>query len=103
MSVLITTRVDDLPGKAAEAGIIPAPDALGSGRVATGVRPEHYPAIGAVALDGVAAIAGPTWILGYERAWSAAFEIVVGSMPPDAVEGKRRPSLESGRREGERR
>jgi hemoglobin-like flavoprotein len=45
-----------------------------------GARPERYPVVGAVALDAMAAIAGPALTPDYERAWSAAFEVVVGAM-----------------------
>jgi hypothetical protein len=59
MSVMVTTRINTLPDDADEDAIVPTLHALGTARQAAyGARPEHYPVIGAVALDAMAAIAG---------------------------------------------
>ena len=57
-------------------------------------RPRRYPVVGAVALDAMAATAGPAWAPGHDRAWSTAFDIVVAAMlaaapPADRPEGGR--------------
>jgi hypothetical protein len=72
-----------IPGRSSE----PDEEAAGPtrpARDATHGLPEttlpRYPAVGAVALDAMAAIAGPTWTPNYERAWSAAFEVVTTAM-----------------------
>ena len=46
----------------------------------TTTRPEHYPRVAAVALDAMAALAGPASAPDHDRAWTTAFEIVVGAM-----------------------
>ncbi len=77
MSVMVTTRINTLPDDADEDAIVPTPHALGAAHhAAYGARPEHYPVVGAVALDAMAAIAGPPSTPDYERAWNAAFKIV---------------------------
>jgi hypothetical protein len=43
------------------------------------IRKEPCHVIGAVALDLIAAIAGPASAPDHARAWSAAFELVTGS------------------------
>jgi hemoglobin-like flavoprotein len=53
---------------------------LGARHVAYGARPEHYPVVGAVLIASMAEIAGDAWRPTYERAWSAAFEVVAGAM-----------------------
>jgi hypothetical protein len=53
---------------------------LGGHRAASGARPARGPNIGAVALDAMAAIAGPSWAPGYERAWDLAASIVTEAM-----------------------
>jgi len=59
MSVMVTTRINTLPDDADEDAIVPTPHALGAARhAAYGASPEHYPVVGAVALDAMAAIAG---------------------------------------------
>ena len=48
--------------------------------IATPKGPRPHPVIGAVALDAMAALAGPAWAPDHERAWSEAFEIVTTAM-----------------------
>jgi methyl-accepting chemotaxis protein len=60
--------------------IVPKLHDLGARHVAYGARPEHYPLVGATLIASMAAIAGQEWKPEYERAWSAAFEIVAATM-----------------------
>jgi hypothetical protein len=71
MSVMVTTRLDRLPGADQDA----APAA-----------PGRCPLVGAALLDQMAAIAGPTWAPDHERAWSAAFELVLRPMLSGAAD-----------------
>jgi hypothetical protein len=73
MSVMVTTRLDSPPGADQDA----APAA-----------PGHCPLVGVVLLDQMAAIAGPTWAPDHERAWSAAFELVLRPTLAAAAEGE---------------
>jgi hemoglobin-like flavoprotein len=57
--------------------IVPALRDLGARHVAYGARAEHYPVVGEVLID---SMAGGAWRPEYERAWSAAFEVVAGVM-----------------------
>jgi nitric oxide dioxygenase len=60
--------------------IVPKLHALGARHVQYGAAPEHYPVVGAVLIASMAEIAGDAWRPEYERAWSAAFEVVAGAM-----------------------
>ncbi len=80
MSLMVTTHIDGLPGGAHKDAIMPTLPALGARDVAHRARHERHPVIGAVALDAMAAMAGPARAPDHERAWRAAFEIVVGAM-----------------------
>jgi hypothetical protein len=73
MSVMVTTRLDSLPGADQDAAL---------------AAPGRCPLVGAVLLDQMAAIAGPTWAPDHERAWSAAFELVLRPMLAGAAEGE---------------
>ena len=73
MPVMVTTRLDSLPG--ADQDAAPA-------------TPGRCPLVGAVLLDQAAAIAGPTWAPDHERAWSAAFELVLRPMLAGAADGE---------------
>ena len=73
------------------APIVPKLRDLGARHVAYGARPEHYPVVGAVLIASMAAVAGEHWKSDYERAWSAAYEIVAGAM----LEGAARAELEA--------
>jgi hemoglobin-like flavoprotein len=92
MSMIVTTRMNSLPADADadededEDAIVPTLQPLGARRGAYGATPVHRPVIGAVALDAIAAIAGPARTPDYERAWSAAFAIVMGRCLADAAD-----------------
>ena len=73
MPVMVRTCLDSLPG--ADHDAAPA-------------VPGRCPLVGAVLLDQMAAIAGPTWAPVHERAWSAAFELVLRPMLAGAAEGE---------------
>ncbi len=60
--------------------IVPKLRELGARHVHYGARPEHYPVVGAVLIASMAEIAGDAWRPEYERAWSAAFDVVAGAM-----------------------
>jgi hemoglobin-like flavoprotein len=60
--------------------IVPALRDLGARHVAYGARAEHYPVVGGVLIASMAEVAGGAWRPEYERAWSAAFEVVAGVM-----------------------
>jgi hemoglobin-like flavoprotein len=60
--------------------IVPALRDLGARHVAYGARAEHYPVVGAILIASMAEVAGDSWRPEYERAWSAAFEVVAGVM-----------------------
>jgi hemoglobin-like flavoprotein len=68
--------------------IVPALRALGARHVAYGAEPEHYPVVADVLIGAMAAIAGPAWRPEYERAWSAALEVVSGAMLEGARSAK---------------
>jgi hemoglobin-like flavoprotein len=60
--------------------IVPTLRALGARHVAYGARPEHYPVVGLVLIASMAEVAGEAWRPEYERAWTAAFDIVASAM-----------------------
>ena len=64
---------------------------LGARHVAYGAQPEHYPVVGTVLIDSMAAIAGDAWTAEYEAAWAEAFELVAGTM----LEGAESVALEN--------
>jgi len=49
---------------------------LGQRHVAYGVRPEHYPIVGAVLLETFADVLGERWTPAYHDAWAQAYEAV---------------------------
>jgi nitric oxide dioxygenase len=49
---------------------------LGQRHVNYGVRPEHYPIVGAVLLETFADILGERWTPAYHDAWAQAYEAV---------------------------
>ncbi len=49
---------------------------LGQRHVAYGVRPEHYPIVGAILLETFADFLGERWTLEYHDAWAQAYEAV---------------------------
>ena len=71
--------------------IVPKLHQLGARHVAYGAVPEHYPVVGSALLGSMAEIAGPAWTPEYERAWTAAFEVVAGAM----IEGAEQAALEN--------
>jgi hemoglobin-like flavoprotein len=71
--------------------IVPKLRELGARHVAYGAVPEHYPVVGAVLIGSMAHVAGPAWRPEFERAWSAAFEIVAGAM----IEGAESVAVEA--------
>lgn len=60
--------------------IVPKLRDLGARHVGYGAQPEHYPLVGQVLIESMAAIAGTSWTPEYEQAWADAFEIVAGAM-----------------------
>ena len=68
--------------------VVPTLRTLGARHVAYGARPEHYPVVGSVLIESMAAIAGPAWTPEFEQAWGAAFEIVAGTMLEGAAEAE---------------
>jgi hemoglobin-like flavoprotein len=68
-------------------GIAPKLRELGARHVAYGAQPEHYPVVGAVLIESVAAIAGDAWTSEYEVAWNEAFAVVAGAMLEGAEAG----------------
>ena len=68
--------------------ITPKLRSLGARHVAYGAKPEHYPVVGAALIASMAAVAGQDWRPEFERAWSAAFEIVAGAMLEGAEMGE---------------
>ncbi len=49
---------------------------LGQRHVSYGVRPEHYPIVGAVLLDTFADVLGEGWTPEYHHAWADAYGVV---------------------------
>lgn len=49
---------------------------LGQRHATYGVRPEHYPVVGAVLLDTFADFLGEDWTLNYYNAWAEAYEAI---------------------------
>jgi hemoglobin-like flavoprotein len=68
--------------------IVPKLRELGARHVAYGAEPEHYPVVGEVLIASMAKVAGPAWRPEYERAWSAAFEVVAGAMMEGAADAQ---------------
>ena len=60
--------------------IVPKLRELGARHVAYGAQPEHYPLVGAVLLESMAAVAGSAWTDEYQAAWAEAYEIVATTM-----------------------
>jgi len=53
---------------------------LGRRHVSYGVRPEHYPIVGAVLLETFADVLGERWTPAYHDAWAQAYEAVCAIM-----------------------
>ncbi len=53
---------------------------LGQRHVAYGVRPEHYPIVGAVLLETFADVLGERWTPAYHDAWADAYEAICAIM-----------------------
>jgi hemoglobin-like flavoprotein len=53
---------------------------LGQRHVAYGVRPEHYPIVGAVLLETFADFLGERWTSAYHDAWAEAYNVVCAIM-----------------------
>ena len=68
--------------------IVPTLRTLGARHVAYGAKLEHYPVVGSVLIESMAAIAGQAWTPEYEQAWGEAFEIVAGTMLQGAAEAE---------------
>jgi len=66
--------------------IVPKLRELGARHVAYGALPEHYPVVGAVLIESLAAIAGDAWTPEFESAWAGAYEVVAGTMIAGAEE-----------------
>src|SRR6516164_2840084 len=56
--------------------LVSALGGLGQRHVAYGVRPEHYPIVGAVLLDTFADVLGDDWTPEYHDAWAQAYEAI---------------------------
>ena len=68
--------------------IVPALRSLGARHVAYGVRPDHYPVVADALIAAMAEVAGAAWQPRYERAWSAALEVVSSVMLAGANDAK---------------
>ncbi len=53
---------------------------LGQRHVNYGVRPEHYPIVGAVLLETFADFLGERWTSAYHDAWAEAYKVVCAIM-----------------------
>jgi hemoglobin-like flavoprotein len=60
--------------------LVSALGGLGQRHVAYGVRPEHYPIVGAVLLDTFADVLGDDWTPTYHDAWAQAYEAICTMM-----------------------
>jgi nitric oxide dioxygenase len=60
--------------------LAPALKGLGQRHAAYGVRPEHYPIVGAVLLDTFAAFLGERWTHERRDAWTQAYEAISALM-----------------------
>jgi hemoglobin-like flavoprotein len=60
--------------------IVPKLRALGRRHVAYGAHAEHYPIVATVLIASMAEVAGDKWRPEYERAWSAALDVIAGTM-----------------------
>jgi hemoglobin-like flavoprotein len=60
--------------------IVPKLRELGARHVAYGAQPAHYPVVGRVLIASMAEVAGLAWQPRYERAWTAAFDVVACTM-----------------------
>jgi hemoglobin-like flavoprotein len=60
--------------------LAPALKGLGQRHAAYGVRPEHYPIVGAVLLDTFAACLGKRWTAERRDAWTQAYQAVCALM-----------------------
>jgi hemoglobin-like flavoprotein len=69
------------------APIVPALQAMGARHAAYGVRPEHYPIVGAALLSSLAEIGGDAWIPEYSQAWADAYQVVQDTMLSGAAQG----------------
>ncbi len=49
---------------------------LGQRHVTYGVRPEHYPIVGAVLLETFSDVLGDSWTRAYHEAWAEAYGVV---------------------------
>ena len=53
---------------------------LGARHVRYGAMPEHYPVVGQVLIASMAEVAGDSWTVEYELAWTEAYDVVSGAM-----------------------
>jgi hemoglobin-like flavoprotein len=53
---------------------------LGQRHVTYGVRPEHYPIVGAVLLETFSDVLGDSWTRAYHEAWAEAYGVVCAIM-----------------------
>ena len=53
---------------------------LGQRHVNYGVRPEHYPIVGAVLLETFSDVLGDSWTMAYHEAWAEAYGVVCSIM-----------------------
>jgi nitric oxide dioxygenase len=53
---------------------------LGARHVRYGAMPEHYPVVGQVLIASMAEVAGDSWTVEFELAWTEAYDVVSGAM-----------------------
>jgi methyl-accepting chemotaxis protein len=68
--------------------VVPTLKALGARHVAYGAEEAHYAVVGQVLLGSMADVAGDTWRLEYEAAWSEAYDVVAATMLAGAAEAE---------------
>ena len=71
--------------------LVPTLRSLGARHVAYGARAEHYPLVGSVLLESMAAVAGDAWTSEIEEAWGAAYAVIAGVM----IEGAEQAEAEA--------
>jgi methyl-accepting chemotaxis protein len=62
------------------AALVPPLEQLGARHVRYGVRPEHYPVVGAVLLEVMAEVGGARWRSEYSAEWARALQFVADAM-----------------------
>jgi hemoglobin-like flavoprotein len=68
---------------------------MGARHATYGVRPEHYPIVGAALLESLAEVGGTAWLDEYTRAWADAYQVVQDAMLSGAAEAGRSQEKQS--------